>query len=474
MSIKRQIDLLRQHQATTRQTDQEHAAQAKQALIQRYQQTHVNTAAPVKSPVAPQPTDQVALKRQIRQLKHKMAQQSRQQQQKVQVLQADLQAMTTKVQRLTQQNQQLGQQVTTLTATLEAAQLDHQQLTKRLQRQTALVTTVYQYATLGRLLTERAEQRYQAADRLAQQRPKPAKQKQLSKEQQRQLSQYPGLVNRLKRVDKALALSQEYNQILSRRQKSLKSQLQKSQLNGIANRQLSQRIYQLMTPANVHLLQWLPQAAARYQTMVFDNLVVGNGQQVFGYFKRVNEHWNFITINGQAYRNYRFSDGHHSQPNSQVVYAATITGQQVQLLKVYEHVQPQELRQHHQLQLHRRRQRHDFKALLPVDATQLLMAKRVLIVTWQRTQTLSQALQSFGIQPVIVNTKEKSVPWITQQALSKRIDFTLLLSEGLSHSLLASIDKVAIKQRPDIELVYNESPEELLQRCYRFFSQSQS
>jgi len=54
--------------------------------------------------------------------------------------------------------------------------------------------------------------------------------------------------------------------------------------------------------------------------------------------------------------------------------------------------------------------------------------------------------------------------------LSNQIDFTLLLSEGLSHSLLATVGKTQIKMRRDLELVYNESPEELLRRCYRFFS----
>lgn len=78
--------------------------------------------------------------------------------------------------------------------------------------------------------------------------------------------------------------------------------------------------------------------------------------------------------------------------------------------------------------------------------------------------------RSFGINPIIVNDQERSISWITTAALSNQIDFTLLLSEGLSHSLLATVGKTQIKTRRDLELVYNESPEELLRRCYRFFS----
>lgn len=73
------------------------------------------------------------------------------------------------------------------------------------------------------------------------------------------------------------------------------------------------------------------------------------------------------------------------------------------------------------------------------------------------------------MEPVIVNDHEKSIGWISQQIRSNQVDFTLLLSEGLSHSMLGALGKTLINQSPDIQLVYNESPEELLRRCYAYF-----
>lgn len=164
--------------------------------------------------------------------------------------------------------------------------------------------------------------------------------------------------------------------------------------------------------------------------------------------------------------NYRYEFG---RPRTDVVYQAVRIGDQIHISKVYQDVDPQVLQTVQTAQRHQRHQPEHFASWLPADAETVLAQKKVMLVTWHDTRILSRALRYFGAQPVIVNNREKAIPWIKARAESRKIDFSVLMSEGLSHAVLETFGKQVIKERADIALVYHQRPEEIVRLCYDYF-----
>ena len=240
--------------------------------------------------------------------------------------------------------------------------------------------------------------------------------------------------------------------------------------SSVATKPLVEKGMKKITPKRIDQIPWLPAAYHRYQKVMLEDVLVNDGNRSFGYFIKLKSGFYFQVLNGAAYRSYRQMGAAKRALTVNAVYAGKVDGDTVLLTDIFMSITPQQLRSEHELQLHRKHTSTDYRRLLPGDAVTKLAGKRIVVVTWQRTQTLNQILHAFGVIPMIVNDHEKSAGWIATEVLSKKTDFSLLLSEGLSHHMLETIGKDNIKARKNIELVYNESPEELLKRCYRYFS----
>lgn len=402
------------------------------------------------------------LKRQVRRLKRQLAREqaknqkqideglqqqinnkrrTHQAEEQVAIAQADVARLQTANDELTVTNHQLQQRVTAMQSYQDAAGRWFAQSAALLKRQQGL----YEKA-----MAERQRQRDEPV---------------LTQKQRDKLQKYDAMVKQVKRLSKSVS---EQEKRLAKGQKE-NEQLHRLRPTGVQNVSADEQVNQALAAGKYEQLRWLPRANKRYRRLLFDRVIIGDGEHVFGFFVNVGERLIFKTITGQTYSKYQRRFPANTPIQTGVVYGGVIAGQQLWLTDLFYDVTPSQLQRQHTQQLHRRRSHFDFSKVLPADAVDVCRGKRVMVVTWQRAQTLNQALRAFRMEPVIVNDHEKSIGWISQQIRSNQVDFTLLLSEGLSHSMLGALGKTFINQSPDIQLVYNESPEELLRRCYAYF-----
>lgn len=233
---------------------------------------------------------------------------------------------------------------------------------------------------------------------------------------------------------------------------------------------LEARLKVFLTPENFQQIPWLPEFAKRYHQLRLESLTIRHEKQTYGYFIKINNHLAFKTIDDRILPNYDLDQG--TEPRLDVIYAGILTGNQsVLLTQTYDEVTPRDLNRDKMRRLHQRSHPMHFTGWLPDDGKTLLTDKRILIVTWQQTQTLNQAFRFFGATPTIVNNREKSISWITQQATGQQIDLTFLMSEGLSHAVLETLTKSQIKSRPNIRLVYRQSPADIVNQAYQYFKE---
>ena len=448
---------------------QEQAREAKKALIDRYRKHHVSTAAYTTSKpvVATKEQPDAELKRENRHLQRqlKKIKQSKQDQGRAHALRQQLHQMKHQLQ-VTQENlKQTKVQVSQLQQSRDQGLSDKQKLQHRLTQTETYISGASDWLAYSLIIAAQTEKRMTEVRQQAilnqEQRPITAKEKEKLKQYHDFKHQVMGLDTALKRAHERTDMLLEQNTQLRRQPKN------QSKLTALP---LVDQVMRELTVERIGAVKWLPDAYQRYRKILLEDVMVNDGNRIFGCFVKHQGGYYFQVVNGQVYRQYRCVGQSKKRLSVNAVYAGKIDGNRVVITTVFRDVTPSQLRLHHELQLHRRHARKDYRDLLPADAETKLSGKKVLVVTWQRTQRLNQMFRSFGIDPIIVNDQERSISWITTAALSKQIDFTLLLSEGLSHSLLATIGKPQIKVRQDLELVYNESPEELLRRCYRFFS----
>ncbi|EQM55575.1 hypothetical protein N692_01665 [Lactiplantibacillus plantarum EGD-AQ4] len=412
--------------------------------------------------VATGQADVAQLKRQVRRLKRQLAREQaknqkqideglqqqinnkrrqHQAEEQVAIAQADVARLQTANDELTVTNHQLQQRVTAMQSYQDAAGRWFAQSAVLLKRQQGLYE---------KTMAERQRQRDEPV---------------LTQKQRDKLQKYDAMVKQVKRLSKSVS---EQEKRLAKGQKE-NEQLHRLRPTGVQNVSADEQVNQALAAGKYEQLRWLPRANKRYRRLLFDRVIIGDGEHVFGFFVNVGERLIFKTITGQTYSKYQRRFPANTPIQTGVVYGGVIAGQQLWLTDLFYDVTPSQLQRQHTQQLHRRRSHFDFRKVLPADAVDVCRGKRVMVVTWQRAQTLNQALRAFRMEPVIVNDHEKSIGWISQQIRSNQVDFTLLLSEGLSHSMLGTLGKTFINQSPDIQLVYNESPEELLRRCYAYF-----
>ncbi|EIW13966.1 hypothetical protein KCA1_1441 [Lactiplantibacillus pentosus KCA1] len=412
--------------------------------------------------VATGQADVAQLKRQVRRLKRQLAREQaknqkqideglqqqinnkrrqHQAEEQVAIAQADVARLQTANDELTVTNHQLQQRVTAMQSYQDAAGRWFAQSAVLLKRQQGLYE---------KTMAERQRQRDEPV---------------LTQKQRDKLQKYDAMVKQVKRLSKSVS---EQEKRLAKGQKE-NEQLHRLRPTGVQNVSADEQVKQALAAGKYEQLRWLPRANKRYRRLLFDRVIIGDGEHVFGFFVNVGERLIFKTITGQTYSKYQRRFPANTPIQTGVVYGGVIAGQQLWLTDLFYDVTPSQLQRQHTQQLHRRRSHFDFRKVLPADAVDVCRGKRVMVVTWQRAQTLNQALRAFRMEPVIVNDHEKSIGWISQQIRSNQVDFTLLLSEGLSHSMLGTLGKTFINQSPDIQLVYNESPEELLRRCYAYF-----
>ncbi|CAJ1229983.1 hypothetical protein [Lactiplantibacillus xiangfangensis] len=448
---------------------QEQARKAKKALIDRYRKHHVSTTAHATSKpvVATKENPDAELKRENRRLQRqlKKLKQAKQDQGQAHALRQQLHQMKHQLQ-VTQENlQQIQAQVVQLQQSCDQVSAAKQNLQHRLTQTETYISGASDWLAYSLIIAAQTEEKMTEVRQQAilnqEQRPITAKEKEKLKQYHDFKHQVMGLDAALKRAHERTDMLVEQNTQLRRQPKG------QSKLTTLP---LVDQVMRELTVERIGSVKWLPDAYHRYRKILLEDVMVNDGNRIFGYFVKHQGGYYFQVVNGQAYQQYRCVGQSKKRLSVNAVYAGKIDGNRVVITTVFRDVTPSQLRLHHELQLHRRHARKDYRDLLPADAEAKLSGKKVLVVTWQRTQRLNQMFRSFGIDPIIVNDQERSISWITTAALSKQIDFTLLLSEGLSHSLLATIGKPQIKARHDLELVYNESPEELLRRCYRFFS----
>jgi len=449
---------------------QNQARAAKKALIDRYRKHHVSTATQETSKpvVAAKEKPDADLKRENRRLQRQLKKfkQAKQDQGQALVLRQQLHQMKHQLQTAQERLKQTQAQVVQLQQSRDQALADQQDIQRQLTQTETYINGASDWLAYSVIVAARVEKKMAEVQRQAvinqERRPITAKEKEKLKEHHDFKHQVMGLNAALKRAHERTAMLLEQNTQLRRTPKN------QSKLKTLP---LVKQVMRELTVERIETVKWLPSAYHRYQEILLEDVMVNDGNRIFGYFVRHRSGYYFQIVNGQAYRQYRCVGSAKERLSVNAIYAGKVDGNRVLITTVFRDVTPSQLRLQHELRLHRRHARKDYRALLPKDAVAKLTGKKVLVVTWQRTQQLNQMFRSFGMNPIIVNDQERSITWITTAALSKKIDFTLLLSEGLSHSLLATVGKTQIKARHDLELVYNESPEELLRRCYRFFSQ---
>ena len=449
--------------------DQNQARAAKQALIDRYRKHHESTTTETTSKlvVATQEKSDDVLKRENRCLQRqlKKLKQAQQDQGQALALRQQLHQMKHQLQATQEQLQQSQAQVVALQQRRDQVAADQQDLKQRLTQTETYINGASDWLAYSLVIAAQTEKKMTAVQRQAvlnqNQRPITAKEKEKLQQHHDFKHQVMGLNTALKRAHERTAMLLEENNQLRRTPRN------RSEVTTVP---LVDQVMRQLTVEQIGSVKWLPAAYRQYRKTLLEDVMVNNGNRIFGYFVKYRGGYYFQLVNGQIYRQYRCVGPAKDRLSVNAVYAGKAEGNRVLITTVFRDVTPSQLRSQHELQLHRRHARKDYRDLLPADATAKLTGKKVLVVTWQRTQRLDQMFRSFGMNPIIVNDQERSISWITTAALSKQIDFTLLLSEGLSHSLLATVGKTQIKTRRDLELVYNESPEELLRRCYRFFS----
>jgi len=449
--------------------DQDQARAAKQALIDRYRKHHVSTTTETisKPVVATQERSDDALKRDNRRLQRqlKKLKQAQRNQGQALALRQQLHQMKHQLQATQEQLQQSQAQVAALQQYRDQLVANQQDLKQRLTQTETYISGASDWLAYSLVIAAQTEKRMTAVQQQAvlnqDQRPITAKEKEKLKEHHDFKHQVMGLNTALKRAHERTAMLLEENNQLRRTPRN------RSEVTTVP---LVDQVMRQLTVEQIGAVKWLPAAYRRYRKTLLEDVMVNDSNRIFGYFVKHRGGYYFQLVNGQTYRQYRCVGPAKDRLSVNAVYAGKAEGSRVLITTVFRDVTPSQLRSQHELQLHRRHARKDYRDLLPADAVAKLTGKKVLVVTWQRTQRLNQMLRSFGMNPTIVNDQERSISWITTAALSNQSDFTLLLSEGLSHSLLATVGKTQIKTRRDLELVYNESPEELLRRCYRFFS----
>lgn len=360
-----------------------------------------------------------------------------------------------------QQLSKLHQQLVDVTS-------ENAKLTVQWQQARDFSHSVSNWFALGILIYNRADNLYTAA---YQQRAFNQTQQLLTPKDRQHLARYEDFKKQFSSQDQLITRLKAINHEATAENRRLKRRLIKAASSSGSTVPLVDQVMAKITPAKINSVAWLPAAHWRYHHVLLEDVLINTGNRIFGCFIPHHGGYYFQVVNGRAHQKYRRLGAAKRTLTKNAVYAGIIDGDRVLVTTIFHDITPLQLRSHHELQLHRRRARSNYQALLPADAEIKLTGKKILIVTWQRTQRLNQMLRAFGVEPLIVNNHEKSINWIATTAVSNQIDFTLLLSEGLSHSMLSTLGKETIKTRRDIELVYNESPEELLRRCYRFFSQ---
>ncbi|WP_203641844.1 hypothetical protein [Levilactobacillus andaensis] len=449
------------------QRDKRRAHDMKSELLERYRQHEQQLQPTVQTNSKDRSDANAALKAEVRRLRHQLQREQNHNQapelrEKLRVTQRSQEQFKKANRALTRQNQTLIKENIDLTQRNQTLQAD----AATSQRQLNYVRT---YLLQAANLLHTAETRLQAIRQLRQQpHPQP-----LSREQRKQLAQLP--------VERARANASEkkqhvlknqvatLNQTLSAHQETIHELNRKIDfLRNDSSQNLKYRLDALLNPNDFHQIRWLPDFAERYRQLRLDELVIRQRTQTYGYFIKVNTHFAFKTIDDQVLSNYDLAYG--AEPRLDVIYAGVLTGNQgVLLTQMYREVTPHDLTRDKLRRLHQRSHPMNFTNWLPADGKTILAGKKILIVTWQQTQTLNQALRTFGVSPIIVNNHEKSIPWITQQATGQQTDLTFLMSEGLSHAVLETLTKSQINSRPDIRLVYHQSPADIVNQAYQYF-----
>ncbi|MFC6261109.1 GumC domain-containing protein [Levilactobacillus fujinensis] len=452
------------------QQDKQRAHAVKLDLLERYQQREQQFQPTIQIQPEDQSDATVALKSEVRHLRHQLQKEQANNRalalrEKLRTTQQSQQQLKKANRRLTQQNQALSQENTDITQQNQRLQI----AAATSQRQLNYVQT---YLIQAGNLLHTAETRLQTIQQLRQQ---PHLQP-LSHKQRKKLAQLP--------AEKARANAAEKHQhVLKNKVASLNQDLTASretirelnrQIDFLRNespQNLKYHLDALLNAKDFQQIRWLPDFAKRYRQLRLNELVIRQENQTYGYFIKVNTHVAFKTIDDQIFSNYDLDYG--SEPRLDVIYAGILTGNKgVLLTQMYREVTPHDLTRDKLRRLHQHTQRAHpmhFTSWLPVDGKAILNGKRILIVTWQQTQTLNQAFHSFGASPTIVNNHEKSISWITQQAIGQQTDLTFLMSEGLSHAVLKTLTKGEINSRPDIRLVYHQSPADIINQAYQYF-----
>lgn len=448
--------------------------QQKQALINAYLQKNRQRPAAASTPQAQtQPTDKTPLQAKRRENKRlekrlKAAQQKQQDQlTALTKLKAENQRLR---QQLVQRDQQLAAQAQQTTAQAARLQALRQELATDQRRYSVLPA----YLALGSAILTQQEQRtkhFQAAraNLYAEKRDweqKRAAYKVYSKAQSA-LSKKEQTLRQVREERNRLRLDRD---TLAERLRAAHLEVQRAHqdrltVGDLSADRLQDWVNRLLAMQQDQDLRWLPAAATTYKRQRLQAILTDTSQETFGYFIQVNTHYVFKTLDGQTYRQYRWSAG----PRTDVVYRGQPQDDHIVLTAVYTDVDPVDLTNANTQRLHRKPQPDHFAHQLPADAKQVLAGKRIMLVTWQNTQNLNRGLRAFGAEPLFVNNKEKAIPWIKARADSGNTDLTILMSEGLSHAVLETFDKQVIKARNDIVLVYHQRPEAILRLCYDHF-----
>ncbi|WP_143462830.1 hypothetical protein [Levilactobacillus enshiensis] len=460
--VNQQFDLNEQSKQ-----DKQRANDVKSELLERYRQLEQQRPALVLTNSAEHPTTNDPLKSELRrlrrQVKHdRIRNQVAELREKLRIAQQSQRHLKKENQALREENQTLHRKNIDITQRYQAKQLD----AAMTQRQ---INYVQAYFAQAGFLLQAAENRLETARRL--QHSAPPLQK--IHNQRKQL-------RKLTLTKKQLLVAQKRERALKVKVTRLKQELTASHatvdkltqklslLRSDAPQYLEAGLKAFLTPENFQQVPWLPDFAKRYRQLRLDNLIIRHEKQTYGYFVKVNDHLAFKTIDDQILANYHLNQ--LAEPRLDVIYAGVLTGNQsILLTQTYAEVTPHDLHRDKLRRLHQRAQPRHFTNWLPADGKAILTGKRILIVTWQQTQTLNQALRFFGVTPVIVNNREKSIPWIIQQATGQRTDLTFLMSEGLSHAVLETLTKSQLHSRPNIHLVYRQSPADIVNQAYQHF-----
>ncbi|USJ87710.1 hypothetical protein [Lactiplantibacillus pentosus] len=281
------------------QTVSETQAMAKTTAAQDYPDSTAeqSQSADTGTQVATEQADVAQLKRQVRRLKRQLAREqaknqkqideglqqqinnkrrTHQAEEQVAIAQADMARLQTANDELTATNHQLQQRVTAMQSYQDAAGRWFAQSAVLFKRQQGLYE---------KTMAERQRQRNEPI---------------LTQKQRDKLQKYDAMVKQVKRLSKSVS---EQEKRLAKGQKE-NEQLHRLRPTGVQNASAEEQVNQALAAGKYEQLRWLPRANKRYRRLLFERVIIGDGEHVFGFFVNVGERLIFKTITGQTYSKY--------------------------------------------------------------------------------------------------------------------------------------------------------------------------